>query len=129
MLLLTQDDYSLWTGETVTFEDEDWCRTVKVASSRLASFLCLETLPAPLPDDLKDLLSNYISAVRTRQGGDAQVESKSVRNFTIRFRTDDGANAFAQVAKNYGDILAKYSACGFGVDVERNVRHCCCGRI
>lgn len=129
MLLLSQGDYRLWTGDAVTFEDEDWCRTVRVASSRLASFLCLETLPNVLPDDLADLLANFISAVRKRQGSDAQVESKSVRNFTIRFRTDDGANAFAQIAKNYGDVIAKYSNCGSSVDVEKNMRHHCNGCI
>ena len=126
-MLLSQDDYTRWTGEAVTFEDEDWCRIVKVAGGRLASFLCLDTLPNPLPDDLADLLANYISEVRKRQGGDARVESKSVRNFTIRFRSDDGANAFAQVTKNYGDIVARYSNCGSSVDIEHTMRHCCDG--
>lgn len=124
---MTQDDYRLWTGEAVTFEDEDWCRTFKVAASRLASFLCLDALPTPLPDDLAELLANLISGVRKRQGGNAQVESKSVRNFTIRFRSEDAVNAFAQIATQYGDVIAKYSNCGSSIDVEKTTRSCCRG--
>lgn len=124
---MTQDDYRLWTGETVTFEDEDWCRTFKVAASRLASFLCLDALPNPLPDDLADLLANFICGVRKRQGSGTQVESKSVRNFTIRFRSEDAVNAFAQIATQYGDVIAKYSNCRSSIDVEKTVRHCCDG--
>lgn len=126
---MAQDDYKLWTGETVTFEDEDWCRIVKVAAGRLASFLCLKTLPDPLPDDLADLLANFICAVQVRRGGGAQVESKSVRNFTIRFRSEDAVNAFAQIATQYSDVVAKYSDCGSSIDVEKTVRHCCDGRF
>lgn len=124
---MTQEDYKLWTGKTVTFEDEDWCRIVKVAMTRLASFLCLESFPAlnSETDDLRQLLAEFICEVLERAGGDSQVESKSVRNFTIKFRSDDGANAFAQIAKNYGDVIDKYSACESNITIESNRRKCC----
>ena len=122
---MTQDDYKLWTGATVTFADEDWARIVAVAEKRLASFLCLEALPDPLPDDLEELLANFINAVFKYQGDYDAVESKSVRNFTIHFRSDSAVNAFAQIAKNYGDTIDEYSECGTTIKVEHSTRSCC----
>lgn len=123
---MTQEDYTLWTGETVNYSNEDWARLVAVASKRLASFLCLEALPNPLPDDLQMVLANWMAAVFRWQGNaDAQVESKSVRNFTIHFSSSSAANAFAQVAANYGDIIDDYSDCGSSVVVEKSKRYCC----
>lgn len=122
---MSQDDYKLWTGETVTFNDEDWERIVNVASSRLASFFCLDNLPEPLPDDLADLLANFICATLALRGnGTQQIESKSVRNFTIRFRTTDATNAFSQIANAYGDVIDKYSNCGSLFDTEKSIRSC-----
>lgn len=125
---MTQDDYRLWTGETVTFDDEDWERILAVASSRLASFLCLEALPNPLPDDLAELLANFICAVQKFQGNFDTIESKSVRNFTIHFRSDSAVNAYAQIARQFDDVIGKYSNCDTDFKVERSSR-CCCGRF
>lgn len=122
---MTQDDYKLWTGETVNYETEDWTRLVAVASGRLASFLCLDALPETLPDDLEELLANFIAAVLKRQGDHAEVTTKRVRNFTISFGTTSAANAFAKIAGLYADIIEKYSNCGSSFTVERSRRGCC----
>jgi hypothetical protein len=102
---------------------------------RLASFLCLETLPTTdesgvpvLPALVALLLANFISAVLRFQGNGDTVESKSVRNFTINFKTSSAADAFSQIASQYSDVIDKYSACNSGVVVERS-QGCCCGRI
>ena len=42
---MTQDDYKLFTGQTVNYDDTDWGIIVDVAESRLASYLCLEECP------------------------------------------------------------------------------------
>ena len=123
---LTQDEYKLFTGDNAAFEDDDWSVIVAEASERLASFLCLEALPDELPVTLKDLLANFIFAVRRYQGAGAQeVESKRVRNFTINFKTNSAANAFAQIANNYRDIIDMFSECGVGIDAERSKHDCC----
>ena len=126
---MTQDDYKLWTGATVTYSEADWPRITAVASSRLASFLCLNTLPSTLPDDLGELLANFIYSVLAHQGDDTPIEEKRVRNFTIRFTTSSAANAFAEISKNYYDIIEKYSNCGNGFAVEKSSRSCCDGYI
>mgnify|MGYP002517651081 CR=1 FL=1 len=51
-----------------------------------------------------------------------------VRNFTINFKTTDAANAFAQIANQYQDIIEAYSNCDKGYAVEGDA-HYCCGRI
>lgn len=122
---MTQDDYKLWTGETVNYSEEDWGRIVSLASIRLASFLCLDVLPEDLDDGLEDLLANFISAVLKRQGDHAEVTTKRVRNFTITFGSTSAANAFAKIAGQYADIIEAYSQCGAGFDVERSTRECC----
>lgn len=135
--ILTKDDYTLWTGESVDYSDEDWTKIVNVAKTRLAALLCLDLWPAEMADDLAMLLANFICAVLRWQGTpEASVSSKSVRNFTISFNSDGAVNAFAQVAKNYSDIIEKYSLCGSGLTVEKSkVYNCsgkseggCCGR-
>lgn len=126
---MTQEDYKLWTGEDASvYTVGQWTRIVASASARLASFLCLESLPADdgiLPDDLQQLLANYIAAVKEHQGVSSAVESKHVRNFTINFAKTTAANAFAQIAAQYGDIIEKYTECDLGISVEKNARHCC----
>lgn len=127
---MTQDDYNLWTGETVSYSEADWNRIVNVAKTRLASFLCLESWPSDMPDDLEMLLANFICAVFRWQGTpDSSISSKHVRNFTINFKDDSAVNAFAQVAKNYSDIIEKYSLCDSGLTVEKSKRYCCGHRI
>lgn len=135
---MTQDDYKLWTGETVSYSDADWVRIVNVAKTRLASFLCLESWPETVADDLEMLLANFICAVLRWQGTpEAGISSKSVRNFTISFNSDSAVNAFTQIAKNYSDIIDKYSLCDSGLAVEKSKHYgCkgqevggCCGRI
>ena len=122
---MTQDDYKLWTGESLTYSEEDWSRLLAVASKRLASLLCLEELPTPLPDDLAMLLANFICAVLRFEGnGEQSVSSKTIRSFTISFNSPTAVNAFNQVSSNYGDIIGEYSACGFGFTVEKNMYRC-----
>ena len=111
---MTQEDYKLFTGATANIcSAMDWQRLVGVAKTRLASFLCL---PNGFPEQPADDL------------GSEQVESKHVRNFTINFKTTDAANAFAQIANQYQDIIEAYSNCNKGYAVEGDA-HYCCGRI
>lgn len=123
---MTQDEYKLWTGESVEYSAEDWQKIVSVAKARLAALLCLDEWPAETPDDLGELLANFICAVLRFSGTpEAGISSKSVRNFTISFKSDSAVNAFAQVASNYADIIDKYSLCGSGMTVEKSKRYCC----
>lgn len=116
---MTQDDYKLWTGEAISLDDESWERLVAVAEARLASFLCLDAFPDEPEDDLIMLLANFIAVMLKYKGTPDVVSSKSVRNFTISFSNDDAANVFAQLSGKYGDIIAKYSQCNLGFDVEK----------
>ena len=129
--MLTQEQYTLYTGQTSNYVNSDWLSIVAVAEMRLASFLCLEELPTEgegdekvLPADLALLLANFISAVLRFQGNGDTVESKRVRNFTINFKTSSATNAFSQIASQYSDVIAKYSQCDLGVKVERSHWHC-----
>lgn len=125
--MLTLEQYTLYTGMTAPYEDEDWETIVSVAEMRLASFLCLEEFPE-LTDgnaDLAMLLANFIASVIKFQGDGDTVESKSVRNFTINFKSSSAADAFSQIANQYADIIDKYSQCGMGVKVERTKGFCC----
>lgn len=125
---MTQDQYTLYTGETVSYSSEDWSAIVAVAEMRLASFLCLDTFPTLDSNnaDLAMLLANFIAAVLKFEGNGDAVQSKSVRNFTINFKSSSAADAFSQIATQYSDIIDKYSQCDLGVRVERSKR-CCCG--
>lgn len=125
--MLTQDQFKLFTGQAVNYSEKDWQTLVAVAELRLASFLCLDEFPELTDDnlDLAELLSNFIAGVLKFQGGNGAVESKSVRNFTIKFRTSSAANAFSLIASQYRDIIEKYSACGIGIKVERS-KDCGC---
>lgn len=123
---MTQDEYQLFTGSQVSYSEEDWATLVSVASSRLASFLCLsDGLPAELADDLKMLLANFLAGMFKHQGGAEAIESKHVRNFTINFKTTASANAFAEIAEQYGDIIEQYSNCKNAFVVERTKGYCC----
>lgn len=126
---MTQEDYKLWTGEDAsTYTTDQWSRIVANASARLASFLCLDELPTDdgvLLDDLQELLANFIAAVIEHQGTTGAVESKHVRNFTINFRETTAANAFAEIAAQYGDIIEKWSECDLGISVEKSANHHC----
>lgn len=131
--MLTQEQYTLYTGQTINYLDSDWETIVSVAEVRLASFLCLDELPtveedgeASLPADIALLLSNFISAVFRFQGNGDTIESKSVRNFTINFKSSSAADAFSQIARQYSDIIEKHSQCDLGVRVERTTRMCYC---
>lgn len=123
---MTQDEYKLFTGQTVNYNDDDWGIIVDVAESRLASFLCLDEFPELDESnyDLGMLLANFIAAVFKFQGDSGTIESKSVRNFTINFRSS-ATNAFEQIYKQYEDIIEKYSNCELGVNVERDYRCGC----
>lgn len=132
-MTFTQEQYTLFTGQTITYNSSDWAQIVKVASARLASFLCLPNgLPTDpdseddyLPADLQELFANFISAVLAGQGTQAEVESKHVRNFTINFKATTASNAFAKIALKYQDIIDFYSNCGLAFAVEGNARYGC----
>lgn len=130
IVTLTQAEYTLWTGETVSYSDADWLRIVNVAKTRLAAFLCLPEWPTEIvADDLKMLLANFICAVLRWQGTpEAGISSKSVRNFTISFNSDSAVNAFTQLARNYADIIDRYSLCDSGMTVERSKHYNCAGK-
>lgn len=125
--MLTQDEYKLYTDTAVSMSDPDWQKVVALALFRLENMLCLEALPDPLPEDLKLLLANFICLMLGGRGDKAPVTSKKVRNFTINYGSN-AASVFAKLKKNYGDIIAKYSACEGGFAVEKSTR-CCCGRF
>ena len=120
--MLTQDQYTLFTGHTVNFSDEDWSILVDIAALRLASLLCLEELPDMEEGENQDLLlllANFLCATLKFQGASDTIESKSVRNFTINFKSN-ATNAFEQIYSQYEDIIERYSHCGDGIKVERS---------
>lgn len=127
--MLTQDDYKLYTGETSSLSTENWSKIVSLGVERLAWQLCLEELPKDsegnLPNDLAMLLANFIYLMLSHRGSDSRIESKSVRNFTIKFGTSGVTGAFAKLSENYPDIIEKYSQCGATMSVERNTETCC----
>lgn len=91
--MLTQEQFTLFTGQTVNYSASDWSTIVAVAELRLASFLCLDEFPE-LDEtnlDLAELEANFIAGVLKYQGGNGAVESKSVRNFTIKFKSSSAA--------------------------------------
>ena len=123
---MEQDEYKLLTGQSVCLSDEDWELLVDLAKMRLASLLCLDPFPE-LDDNNKDLvllLANFLCATLKFQGAPDTIESKSVRNFTINFRSS-ATNAFEQIYSQYRDIIEKYDKCDMGVKVECSARHCC----
>lgn len=123
---MTQDEYTLFTGQTVSYSSSDWRTLVNVAETRLASLLCLDVFPTldASNADLAMLLANFISATLKYMGSDDTIDSKSVRNFTIKFKSS-ATNAFEQVYSQYRDIIEKYSQCDMIVKVERSAPHCC----
>lgn len=127
--MLTQDDYKFYTGETISFSDEDWTKLVSMSAVRLAGLLCLEELPTnsegALPADLSMVLANFIYLVLSHRGADSRVTTKRVRNFSISYGDSNVSSAFAKLRDNYGDILDKYSNCGSGLGIEHNTRTCC----
>lgn len=126
-MYLTQEKYALFTGHTVNCSDEDWETLVNIAIVRLASLLCLEELPNTEDGQNQDfllLLANFLCGVLKFQGTPDTIESKSVRNFTINFKSS-ATNAFEQIYSHYEDLIEKYSQCKNNVRVERNARHCC----
>ena len=125
--MLTQEQYTLYTGLTTSYSSADWTTIESVAEMRLASFLCLDSFPVlnSSNTDLAMLLANFIAAVLKFQGNGDAVESKRVRNFTINFKSSSAADAFSQIAAQYSDIIAKYSKCDLGVRVERSNKRCC----
>lgn len=136
---MTQDEYKLWTGDDASkYTQEEWAKLLASAERRLASFLCLSELPKDehgnLYADIEELLANFMAGVIAHQGATSSaIESKQVRNFTINFKTEIAANAFAQIAKQYGDIIERYSNCNIGFAVERSANYncgggCACGR-
>lgn len=169
--MLSQDDYMLYTDSTVNFTEEDWQKLVNIAASRLAGFLCLNSLGVDseepltaqeyddlqltaqeyddkgltaedydsggktllmlggeidLPDDLAMLLANFMCIMLDNRGDKTPIESKHIRNYTIKFAEQAGS-AFGKLRRLYGDIIEKYSMCNGGVCVERSARGCYCG--
>lgn len=128
---MTQDEFKLWTGQDASsYAAAEWTKLVQVASKRLARFLCLDELPGdPMPDDLQELLANFMAAVLSRRGGQQGVTSKSVRNFRVEFGKSNAANAFASIYPEFEDTIEAFSACGTTIKVESSARHCCDGRL
>lgn len=124
--IITKNDYTLLTGQSVSYSNTDWQVLVDIASARLASFLCLDEFPELTEDneDLKLLLANFICASIRFSGSPDEISSKSVRNFTISFKSS-AANAFQQIYSQYEDIIEKYSQCDLGIKVENSRRYCC----
>lgn len=125
-MILSQDDYKLYTGVITKFPDEDWQKIVSMSAVRLAGFMCLEELPTDtdgnVSEEMKLVLANFICMLLAHRGTDNRIESKRVRNFTINYGSENAAGAFAKLAENYGDIIAKYSACGHGFRCEKSTR-------
>lgn len=123
---LTQKEYSLLTGQTIEYSKDDWELLEEIAENRLASFLCLDEFPELTEDnqDLALLLANFICASVKFSGDADTISSKSVRNFTISFKSS-ATNAFEQIYKQYEDIIEKYSQCDLGIKVESSKRYCC----
>ena len=123
---LTQSEYKLLTGQSVDFKPDDWLMIENIAEIRLASFLCLDEFPELTSDneDLAMLLANFICATLKFMGNSDEISSKSVRNFTISFKSS-AANAFQQIFSQYEDIIEKYSQCDLGIKVESSKRYCC----
>lgn len=123
---LTQQEFSTLTGQTVSYSSSDWELLEGIAEIRLASLLCLDMFPEldSTNTDLAMLLANFISATLKYMGADDTIDSKSVRNFTIKFKSS-ATNAFEQIYSQYSDIIEKYSECDTIVKVERSSCHCC----
>lgn len=126
---MTQDEFKTWTGQTTNYTAEEWAKIAASASSRLARFLCMDTLPTQMPADFAEMYANFIAATLQHQGAAGEVESKRVRNFEVNFRQSTAANAFAQIYQQYGDVIEAYGKCGSTITVERTTRHCCDGRL
>lgn len=126
---MTQDDYKLWTGSTASYTDAEWQKIQTAATKRLARFLCLETLPETLPDDLAEMTAYFISAVIANRSASGEVQRKSVRNFTVEFSKPTAADAFAAIYQQFADVIETYGDCGDTIHVERTMRHCCNGRL
>ena len=124
---ITQSDFTLYTKQTVSYSDDDWALLVDIAESRLASFLCLEEFPEITEEnqDLAYLLANFLAASIKFSGDSDTIQSKSVRNFTINFKSS-ATNAFEQIYSQYEDIIEKYSNCGTEIKVEKSAP--CCWR-
>lgn len=123
---MTQDQYTLLTGQCLNISDTDWAVLLGIAEMRLASFLCLDELPDVTDEanaDLALLLANFICATGKFIGAPDVIESKSIRNFTINFKSS-ATTAFEQIYKQYKDIIERYSNCGTGLKVERNAPYC-----
>lgn len=118
---MTLENYNFWTNNKykLNFSQDEFDKIVNVAKTRLASFLCLSDLGNDLADDLEMVLAQFIALIMIDNSDNGEhIESKRVRNFSITF-TNNTANIFAKLAKNYGDILNRYSECGFSFKVEK----------
>lgn len=126
---MTQDDYKLWTGQSAAqYTQDQWTKLVDNASRRLASFLCLDALPTidgAIPADLQEVLANFLNAIIAGQGRNAEVESKSVRNFTIKYTTTATADAFANIYDRFADVIEWYSNCDGQIKVEGRAHYHC----
>lgn len=122
---MTQDDYKLWTGSTASYTDQEWQKIQTAATKRLARFLCLETLPDPMPEDLAEMTAYFISAVIGNRQASGEVQRKSVRNFTVEFSEPTAADAFAAIYQQFADVIEAYGKCGETISVPRTRRDCC----
>ena len=122
---MTQDDYKLWTGSTASYTDEEWQKIQTAATKRLARFLCLETLPDPMPEDLAEMTAYFISAVIGNRQAAGEVQRKSVRNVTVECSEPTAAHAFAAIYQQFADVIEAYGECRETISVPRTRRDCC----
>lgn len=122
----SEQDYELLTGQKITYNKDDWELLVDLAKMRLASFLCLVEFPELTDEnaDLKLLLANFLCAMLKFSGNSDEISQKSIRNFTISFKSS-AANAFQQIYSQYEDVIEKYTQCDLGIKVENSKRYCC----
>lgn len=127
---MTQDDFQTLTGQNVSaLTASQWGLITSAAGERLASLLCLEELPefTDKNRDLEALFAAFVAACIKFGGNGEEIDSKTVRSFSIKLSTDSARSIFAVVARNFSDVVEKYSACDSGIKVERGSRCHYCG--
>ena len=121
--MITIKDYELYSGDTWNGSEEDFNKLEQVAELRLKRYLCLEDFPTPLPDDLAMLLANFIAFAINDTAVNSGVESKSVRNFTVKFN-QNSKNAWLKLNESFADIIGSYSQCSLGIGIETTSNPC-----
>ena len=111
-------DWNRYTTASVSVDQPDAERIVcRTTESRLLAALCLTTPPDD--DDYRFLLANLIALTLTViQQGWRTVQSKAVRNFSVRYTGDRAA--MRDFYHDYADLLSRFSKCGSRVEMQSN---------